>query len=224
MMMGFDDIRRGAIDNFNEGKIINGGIPCDEMKFYQTVEAQIEKEGLAHITREIKVGRITKCDTFLTDQVIGVRGGVFFFYKDEEIYYYSGAEKNVEIYYDEKQQEYSFEIFKYKNTFTREQCNEMIEIMMRENYNDLLRCFGTKDQVDKFATDMDMDFKTRKLFDICVHEKLQEQYVERHGVRNILLDKEIDLIQNDDEVYYGKTGKKKWLVDESYAEVIGDED
>lgn len=224
MRIGFDDIRRGAIDHFNEGKIINGGIPCGEMKFYQTVEAQIEKEGLAHITREIKVGRITRYDTFITDQVIGVRGGVFFFYKGEEVYYYSGADKNVKIYYDEKQQEYSFEIFKYKNTFNREQCNEMIEVMMRENYNDLLRCFGTKDQVEKFATDMDMDFKTRKLFDICVHEKLQEQYVERYGVRNPLLDEEIDLIQNYDEVYYGKTGKKKWLVDESYAEVMGDED
>lgn len=220
MMIGLDDIRRGAIKHFDEGKIINGGIPCEDMSFYKLVEAQIEKEGFAQVAREIRCGRVTRVDTFITDQVIGVRGGVFFFYKGDEIYYYSGADENVKIYFDEKQEEYHFEVVNYKNSFNKDQLYEMIEVVKKENYNDLLRCFGQGHQMEEFATQMDMDFETRKLFYICVLEKLHERYVRVHGFENPIYNQKIDLIKNNDEVYFGKKGKQKWIVDESYVDEV----
>ena len=214
-----EDIRKLSIKEWDKGKIINGGIPNEDIAFYDLIEKQIEENGYAFITREIKNGRLKRVDTFITDKVVGVRGTVFFFYQGEDIYSYSGSDKNVKIYFDERQEDYHFEVFKEKNNFTNEQLNQMIELVKKENYNDLLRCFGMECQIEEFATNVDMSFETRKRFYILVKNRLQEEYVERHGFRNTKIDNDIKLIKNDDETYFGKSGKQKWLLDESYVEL-----
>ena len=221
--ISFEDIRRKCIEHFDTGEIACGGIPCDDAEFYNCVTETIEENGYAYITRKWTIGRTTRYDTFITDHCVGVRGTVFFSYKGEEIYSYTGSDRNVEIYFDEQQTEYHFETFQGKNQFTKEQLSEMIEIVKRENYNDLLRCFGQGGQMEEFATQMDMSFETRKLFYICVLEKLHERYVKIHGFENPIYNQKIDLIKNNDEVYFGKKCKQKWLNEENYViETIGE--
>ena len=191
------DIRRLSINHFDTGGIICGGIPSTDASFYNKIEQQIEENGFVYITLQRRINRVMKIDTFITDKAVGVRGTVFFFYKEEEIYTYSSTDKNTTIFFDDKQTDYHFEIYIEKQSFTRDELYEMIEIVKKNNYNDLLRCFGMKDQMVQFADSMDMDDKTRTLFYICVTEKLQEQYVSRHGYPNPLLDAEIKCLEKE---------------------------
>lgn len=197
-------------------KFLDGGIPLDDMAMYEKVAQRVEENGYAYITVVITKGRLTEMKTIVVDQMYGVRGTVLFYYKKDLVFQYT-HNKNIKVYYDETQEEYHFTVFKEKENYTRAELTELVDKTIEWNYNDILRCFGTLDDVNKFADKMDLNYATRVLLHIIICEKLQNNYYRKYGVTNPRISEQLDLLKNDDTKFFGVNGKRKYLNSENYV-------
>lgn len=197
-------------------EFLDGGIPLDDMVMYEKVAQRVEENGYAYITVVITEGRLTEMKTIVVDQIYGVRGTVLFYYKKELVFQYT-YNKNIKVYYDETQEEYHFTVFKEKENYTRAELTEIVDKTIEWNYNDILRCFGTLDDVNKFADKMDLNYATRVLLHIIICEKLQNNYYRKYGVTNPRITEQLDLLKNDDTKFFGVNGKRKYLNSENYV-------
>lgn len=197
-------------------EFLDGGIPLEDMAMYEKVAQRVEENGYAYITVVITEGRLTEMKTIVVDQIYGVRGTVLFYYKKELVFQYT-YNKNIKVYYDETQEEYHFTVFKEKENYTRAELTEIVDKTIEWNYNDILRCFGTLDDVNKFADKMDLNYATRVLLHIIICEKLQNNYYRKYGVTNPRITEQLDLLKNDDTKFFGVNGKRKYLNSENYV-------
>ena len=197
-------------------EFLDGGIPLEDMAMYEKVAQRVEENGYAYITVVITEGRLIEMKTIVVDQMYGVRGTVLFYYKKDLVFQYT-YNKNIKVYYDETQEEYHFTVFKEKENYARAELTELVDKTIELNYNDFLRCFGTLDDVNKFADKMDLNYATRVLLHIIICEKLQNNYYRKYGVTNPRISEQLDLLKNDDTKFFGVNGKRKYLNSENYV-------
>lgn len=213
--LNIDDIRREYLKGAG---ILDGCFHEDDYQKYQLLEEIIATKGYAYLTVEESNGRYIKVFTVKINEIRAIRGSAFFIYEDDigkHLVFEYHKEKNIRIGVDIEQKPYSFDYYNYPQNVPYDELLEMTERLVYKHYDDIYHLWMLQDDVDKFATKLDLNLSSRLNLHKIRLEFAQKQYVEKYGFEGYRINELLKELEEDPREYLGYKTYAKYLAEDN---------
>ena len=213
-------IRRKYLKLKKSDEVLKGCFHKEDIKKYHILEDLINVKGYAYLTIEKSKGRFIKVYTIKVNEVRAIRGSAFFIYEHENgdkelIFEYHKSEDNIRIGVDPKQKPYKFEYYNYPQNVSYEELYDMTERLVYKHYDDIYHLWMLQDDVDKFASKLDLNLPSRLRLHKIRLEFCQKQYVEKYGFEGARINELLNELENDPREYLGYKTYARYLAEDN---------
>lgn len=217
--LNIDNNRRDILNQLRGKEILNGCFCEEDYHKYSLLEEIIAVKGYAYLTIEKSKGRFIKVYTIKVNEVRAIRGSAFFIYEhengDKELIFEYHKEDNIRIGVDPEQKPYKFEYYNYPQNVSYEELYEMTERLVYKHYDDIYHLWMLQDDVDKFASKLDLNLPSRLRLHKIRLEFCQKQYVEKYGFEGARINELLNELENDPREYLGYKTYARYLAEDN---------